>query len=209
MKQIRYTGGTSIDRARYLCSMFSSCSQVQQLIDLGIRLKDAIPCLNISNQNLIELTLLPTEDVTPKALFRRLIKCCHARWEELEKDIKMCEYVRRRGREEALTELILPIFILYHYWGAGRQRVLQLTQLLTSHYLVVCDQSQRSHSLPYWPVFTFYTIQLYPSGEGRLNVLDQARRVLKKVMRALLTLYCKPPPHLARCHPAVAWKLRT
>ena len=201
--------GTSMERAKTLCTMFSSCSQVQQLIDLGMKLKDAIPCLDISHQNLVELTLLPVKDISPRALFRRLIKCCQARWEELERDVKMCEYVRRRGREEALTELILPIFILYHYWGAGRHRVLQLTQFLSSHYLVVCDQSQRSHSLPYWPVFTSYTIQLYPSGEGRLSILDQSRKVIKKVMRALLTLYCLPPPHLARCHPAVAWKLRS
>jgi len=199
--------GASLERAKTLCSMFSSCSQMQQLIDLGMKLKDAIPCLNTSNQNLVELTALPVRDINPRALFRRIIRCCQARWEELERDVKMCEYIRRRGRDEAITELVLPIFILYHYWGAGRNKVLQLTQILASHYLVVCDQSKKSSSLPYWPVFTSYTIQLYPSGDGRLSILDQSRRVIKKIMRALLTLYCLPPPHLARCHPAVTWKL--
>jgi len=129
----------SPEQVQYTCRL-ASIANVGEFIRIGMRLKSIAQCLNISRQNLKELTLLEPSTITPRKLLSRIRSLLSASWEELEVDSQYTDQVKKYGRTQDLLRMASPLIVLYYFWLAGRSNIVRLFLKLSHVKLVVIRQ---------------------------------------------------------------------
>jgi len=147
--------------------------------------------MNISQSNLEELTRRQINSVTSAILYTRLKKILQGEWEMVERDTYYTDLLKRVGRERAILELALPLYILLHMWGCGPDKINNLFIEFKSlgmeviHRSKCIDEDKSPMSTPY-----MLRIVRYPEE----NILEQSKKSIKKVVRSYICLSRKRGP---------------
>ena len=190
----------SLDSARLSCLSASSILNMGEFIRIGLRLKSVAKCLNISRQNLKELSLLEPTTISPAKLLKRIRSMLSASWEELEVDTQYTDQVRKYGRDQALLRMVSLLIARFHIWTVGRLGVVMIFIRLSSVKFVIVRQND-SHRAPLlWPYTTSFGIRVDQASEDD-SVVSQMKKALQKVLRASLELLEKRRPTRRLGHP--------
>ena len=140
---------------------------------MGLRLKYVASCLNISRQNLRELTRLEPSPITPRKLLNRIGSLLSASWEELETDSQYTDQVRKYGRTQALSRMVATLVTLYHFWLGGRAKIVKLFLKFSNVKIVVVRQVDVIPQSLLWPYTSSFGIRIDTKAPGTIYLFNQ------------------------------------
>jgi len=173
------------EQVKYMCHLASSMANIGEFFRIGLRLKSAATCLNISRQNLKELTLLEPTTITPRKLLDRIRSTLSALWEELEVDKQYTNQVRKYGRTQALLRMVAPLIVLYHFWIGGRSGIVKMFLKLSSVKMVVVRQVDATPFSPIWPYTSTFGVRIDQSSDEE-STIRQTKKIHPKSSKSLV-----------------------